>query len=85
MHPFKKRMKTLNVYIVELESGQDRCEAFDAALLKSDPPKMESMKLSLTREQTLRKVLKAGVKYVIIPTLKIAGEVGEFFLSVYFD
>jgi hypothetical protein len=85
MHPFKKRMKTLNVYIVELEPGQDRCEAFDAALLKSDPPKMESMKLSLTREQTLRKVLKAGVKYVIIPTLKIAGEVGEFFLSVYFD
>jgi len=76
-------MVCLNVYIVELEPGQERVEAFDAALLKSKM--MESMKLSITREQTLRKQLKANTKYVIIPTAKIAGTLGEFYLSVYFD
>jgi len=83
MHPFKSRMKSINVYIIELEPGQDRVEAFDGALLKTK--KMQQMKLSITREQTLRKQLTGGKKYVIIPTQKVAGELGEYYLSVYFD
>jgi hypothetical protein len=66
MHPFKTRMQSINVYIVELTEGQEKVEEFDASLLKSKM--MESMKLSITREQTLRKTLKANTKYVIIPT-----------------
>ena len=83
MHPFKTRMQSINVYIVELTEGQEKVEEFDASLLKSKM--MESMKLSITREQTLRKTLKANTKYVIIPTQKMSGVEGEFYLSIYFD
>lgn len=83
MHPFSKRMKPMNVYIIELEEGKDKVEKFDGSLIGKNM--MESMKLSITREQTLRKKLTAGKKYVIIPTMKIAGTLGKFFLSIYFD
>lgn len=85
MHPFKGMMNTMNVYIIELKPGQNKVEEFDGSLLKTNPPMMQQMKLSITREQTLRKNLKKGTKYVIIPTQKMAGHTGEYFLSVYFD
>jgi len=40
MHPFKGRMNTLNVYIIELKPGQNKVEEFDGSLLKTNPPMM---------------------------------------------
>jgi len=41
--------------------------------------------IKLEKENSGRTNLKAGVTYVIIPTLEIKGGRGDFFLSVYFD
>ena len=37
------------------------------------------------RENTGRCRLKAGEKYVFVPSTEIAGKVGNFYLSIYFN
>ena len=76
--PFPEKIKTACFTVMKLEAGQSRVEAFDASKI---------VKLSVLkqhREVHLRLNLDPG-RYVIVPATKTAGEVGKFWLSLYFD
>ena len=63
--------------VFELPPDKDRVEAYVNPMAKSTP--------KVLHEISLRLELKAGKKYVIIPSPRNKGSLGEFFLSIYMD
>ena len=61
--------------VFELPAGASRLEEYTKPFAKSTP--------KVLHEISLRLKLKAGTKYVIVPSPRTAGTTGSFFLSLY--
>lgn len=63
--------------VFELPPGASKLEAYTNPMAKSTP--------KVLHEISLRLDLKAGKKYVIVPSPRNKGSLGKFFLSLYMD
>ena len=75
--PYKDRIVSAMLCVFELAPGEEMLAAYDKPLMKSSP--------KVLHEMSLRLHLKAGTKYVIVPSPRTKGSVGPFFLSLYMD
>jgi len=78
-YPFAETLHYAAVGVFKLNQGQEYLQAFDARSLQFMSP------IKRERENSGRVFLEAGCSYVIVCSTEIAGNMGEFFLSLYFD
>lgn len=76
-YPYKDRIVSAMLCVFELPAGASRLEEYTKPMAKSTP--------KVLHEISLRLHLKAGTKYVIVPSPRTAGTLGRFFLSLYMD
>lgn len=78
-YPFGETLNYANVTVFKLNEDEKHLRAFDKdRIVYVSPIKRE-------RENSGRVQLKAGQKYVIIPSTEIAGNQGDVYMSIYLD
>ena len=65
------------LFMFELPRGKDRLEAY------GDPQPCEKATPKVLHEISMRKKLKGGVKYCIVPSPRKAGTLGDFTMNFY--
>ena len=78
-YPFAETLHYAAVGVFKLNHNQEYLQAFDARSLQFMSP------IKRERENSGRVFLEAGCSYAIVCSTEIAGNMGEFFLSLYFD
>jgi hypothetical protein len=76
--PFAKFIHPLSLTVFKLERGRKQLNKFDTRAMKSRPF------IKNYRDVQVELTLEKGT-YAIIPSTKLAGSKGKFFLSIYFD
>lgn len=76
--PFAKFIHPLSLTVFRLERGTQQLNAFDANAMQTRPF------IKNYRDVQVDVTLEKGV-YAVVPSTKLAGSTGKFFLSVYFD
>ena len=76
--PFTKYIYPLSVSVFELNKGQKKLEVFSPSQMKNKPF------IKNYRDVQLDLNLEKGT-YVIIPSTKISGSLGKFYLNVYYN
>lgn len=77
-YPFTDKVLCVHLAIFELADGEEILKSYNKPICVSGRPKS-------TSQISIRQELKANKRYVIIPSIRIAGTVGRFHLSLYFD
>ena len=76
--PFAKFIHPLSLTVFKLERGRKQLNSFDTKAMKSRPfiKNYRDVQVDLTLEKG---------NYVVIPSTKLVGSFGKFFLNIYFD
>jgi len=85
LHPYKDYIHNTMFTVMKLEENEKIVKEFDVKkVARSTNNKHVMSKIMEYREISLRSVLSPG-RYMIVPSTKYSGDLGKFYLNIYFD
>ena len=84
-HPYKDYIHNTMFTVMNLDEDESIVRLFDAKKVARDTSNKRVMsKIMEYREISLRAVLSPG-RYMIVPSTKYSGDLGKYYLNIYFD